>query len=144
MARFRTVGHEFLSYPVTFGPAFVRSHLCLGVFGTEFRLLVWREPLMVGFSSRRQRLLSSGAYRCTQRQIVVWSAGRPRSITNSSTSRYDSEYRKYHPSAGFVAQPWILQNSQINGPMLGIGPFTTTSIGKDGYGVTSSLAFEGA
>jgi hypothetical protein len=54
---------------------------------------------LVGFSSRRHLLLSSGAYRCTQRQIVVWSAGRPRSVTSSSTSRYEREYRKYQRTA---------------------------------------------
>src|SRR5215831_9321867 len=57
-----------------------------------------QEPL-VGFSSRRHLLLSSGAYRCTHRQMVVWSADRPRSVTSSSTSRYEREYRKYHRTA---------------------------------------------
>src|SRR5213593_3544987 len=57
-----------------------------------------QEPL-VGFSSRRHLLLSSGAYRCTQRQMVVWSAARPRSVTSSSTSRYEREYRKYQRTA---------------------------------------------
>src|SRR6516164_7730616 len=57
-----------------------------------------QEPL-VGFNSRRHLLLSSGAYRCTHRQMVVWSPDRPRSLISSSTSRYDSEYRKYHRTA---------------------------------------------
>ena len=57
------------------------------------------QELLVGFSSRRHLLLSSGAYRCTQRQMVVWSAGRARSISNSSASRYESESRKYHRTA---------------------------------------------
>src|SRR5215831_21309427 len=57
-----------------------------------------QEPL-VGFSSRRHLLLSSGAYRCTQRQMVVWWAARPRSPTSSSTSRYEREYRKYQRTA---------------------------------------------
>src|SRR5215469_14417282 len=57
-----------------------------------------QEPL-VGFSSRRHLWLSSGAYRWTQRQMVVWSTDRPRSLTSSWTSRYDREYRKYHRTA---------------------------------------------
>src|SRR5262249_46831514 len=43
-----------------------------------------QEPL-AGFSSRRHLRLSSGAYRCTHRQMVVWSTDRPRSVTSSST-----------------------------------------------------------
>src|SRR5579871_3023289 len=57
-----------------------------------------QEPL-VGFSSRRHLWLISGAYRCTHRQMVVWSADRPRSVTSSSTSRYEREYRKYQRTA---------------------------------------------
>jgi hypothetical protein len=57
-----------------------------------------QEPL-VGFNSRRHLLLSSGAYRCTQRHTLVWSAGRPRSVRSSSTSRYDSENRRYQRTA---------------------------------------------
>src|SRR5882762_1428583 len=37
--------------------------------------------------------------RWTHLQTVTWSACRPRSASNSSTSRYDSEKRKYHPTA---------------------------------------------
>src|SRR4030095_2653685 len=57
-----------------------------------------QDPL-VGFSSRRHLLLSSGAYRCTQRQMLVWSTDSPRSITSSATSRSESEYLKYHRTA---------------------------------------------
>src|SRR5262249_17454769 len=57
-----------------------------------------QEPL-VSFSSRRHLRLSSGAYRCTHRQMVVWSTDRPRSVTSSSTSRYERQYRKYHRTA---------------------------------------------
>src|SRR5262249_2736890 len=31
--------------------------------------------------------------------MVVWSTERPRSVTSSSTSRYEREYRKYHRTA---------------------------------------------
>src|SRR5215468_7090622 len=31
--------------------------------------------------------------------MVVWSTDRPRSVTSSSTSRYEREYRKYHRTA---------------------------------------------
>jgi len=44
-------------------------------------------------------LVQFGRERCTRRQIVVWSAGRPRSVSNSSTSRYESENRRYQRTA---------------------------------------------
>ena len=44
-------------------------------------------------------LVQFGSVRCTQRQMVVWSAGRPRSMINSSTSRYESENRRYQRTA---------------------------------------------
>src|SRR5882762_10190167 len=37
--------------------------------------------------------------RWTHLQTVTWSAYKPRSASNSSTSRYDREKRKYHPTA---------------------------------------------
>jgi hypothetical protein len=34
--------------------------------------------------------------------MVVWSAGRPRSVRSSSTFRYDSENRRYQPTAQVI------------------------------------------
>ena len=44
----------------------------------------------------RKRRCTSGAYRWAQRQMVVWSMTKPRSIISSSTSRRISENWRYH------------------------------------------------
>lgn len=56
------------------------------------------EPL-AGFNSRRHLLFNSGAYRCTRREMLVWSAGTPRCVGYSSTSRYDNDNRRYQRTA---------------------------------------------
>src|ERR1700681_2785059 len=43
-----------------------------------------------------------GAYRWTHLQTVTWSTKSPRSPRSSSTSRYDSEKRKYQPTASRI------------------------------------------
>src|SRR5271165_4311672 len=54
---------------------------------------------LVGFRWRRKHRCHAGAYRWTHRHTVTRSACRPRSASNSSTSRYEREKRKYHPTA---------------------------------------------
>ena len=46
-----------------------------------------------------QKASISAAYRWTQRDTVKGSAWSPRSLSNSSTSRYDKEKRRYQPTA---------------------------------------------
>src|SRR5260221_13396746 len=58
-----------------------------------------RQLSLVGFRWRRKHRCNSGAYRRTHRHTVTWSACNPRSASNSSTSRYDRQKRKYHPTA---------------------------------------------
>src|SRR5260221_1407539 len=48
------------------------------------------------------RRLSAGEKRCTHLQTVTWSTKSPRSARSSSTSRYDSEKRKYQPTASRI------------------------------------------
>src|SRR6516164_9304161 len=47
----------------------------------------------------RQLSLVSFRWRRKHRHTVTWSACKPRSASNSSTSRYEREKRKYHPTA---------------------------------------------
>src|SRR5271166_710393 len=54
---------------------------------------------LVGFRWRRKHRCHAGAYRWTHRHTVTRSACRPRSASNSSTSRYEREKRKCHPTA---------------------------------------------
>src|SRR5262252_2037209 len=58
-----------------------------------------RQLSVVGLSLERKRRSISGAYRWTHLQTVTWSTRSPRSASNSSTSRYESEKRKYQPTA---------------------------------------------
>src|SRR5277367_2084525 len=58
-----------------------------------------RQESFVVLSRLRRRRSNSGAYRWTQRQTVTWSTRSPRSARSSTTSRYEREKRKYHPTA---------------------------------------------
>ena len=48
-------------------------------------------------------------------QIVVWSASRPRSASNSSTSRNESEYRRYQRTAQIISSGAVCRHLKISG-----------------------------
>src|SRR5215831_17993934 len=47
--------------------------------------------------------------------MVVWSASRPRSISNSSTSRSESEYRRYQRTAQRISSGAVCRHLKIAG-----------------------------
>ena len=51
----------------------------------------------------------------TQRQIVVWFASRPRSLSSSSTSRNESEYRRYQRTAQRISSGSVCRHLKIAG-----------------------------
>ena len=53
--------------------------------------------------------------RVTQRQIVVRSASSPRSLSNSSTSRNESEYRRYQRTAQRISSGSVCRHLKIAG-----------------------------
>ena len=86
-----------------------------------------RQDLLVGLRRRRIRCSSSGPQRCTQRQIVVWSASRPRSFRSSSTSRSDSEYRRYQRTALRMRTGSVCRHLKIAGRVAISGSLQATS-----------------
>ena len=56
-----------------------------------------------------------GCVNGTQRQIVVWSAFRPRSLSSSSTSRNESEYRRYQRTAQRISSGSVCRHLKIAG-----------------------------
>src|SRR5687768_10921479 len=61
--------------------------------------------LFTGLRCGRQRLLISGAYACTQRQMQLAFTSRPRSPNSSATCWYESGYRRYHLTASRITSP---------------------------------------
>src|ERR1700674_2903877 len=109
-----------------------RSRLCR--FLPSFALLEGlrlvsstRQDLLVGLRCRRMRCSSSGPYRCTQRHTVVWSACSPRSSSSSSTSRSDSEYRKYQRTAQRIRSGSGCRHLKIAGRVVILGALQATS-----------------
>src|SRR6516165_6540187 len=75
------------------------------------------------------RWSSSGPYRCTQRHTVVWSTSRQRSSSNSSTSRNESEYRRYQRTAHRMSWGSVCRHLKIAG-LFSIWPLQATSAGE--------------
>ena len=62
-----------------------------------------------------QPLLQFGTVALDPAQIVVWSAFRPRSLSSSSTSRNESEYRRYRRTAQRISSGSVCRHLKIAG-----------------------------
>src|SRR5713226_2894115 len=82
--------------------------------------------------------------------MVVWSAGRPRSMSNSSTSRYESENRRYQRTAQTIISGSKCRhlNSAGRGLIMDTAAYQTRSLGfcntAEIYAQIDSLALKRA
>jgi hypothetical protein len=76
--------------PILSAASAIEQHRWLGYY-------VALPPDLTGAGSAETDPLQQS--RCTHRHGVTWSTEMPRSWSNSSTSRYDKEKRRYHPTA---------------------------------------------
>ena len=77
--------------------------------------LIDTPELMGWLEMAAQPLLQFGTVALAERQIVVWSAFMPRSLSSSSTSRNESEYRRYPRTAQRISSGSVCRHLKIAG-----------------------------